>query len=132
MLKRLLLFVGVLISGICFAQKDTREIIDADEIESITINTDEVYLISIISTNTSQIKINAHSEGEYFNDIILKSSISGSELIITTEYPKKLAGGYDKLSAHKVFSLEIELEVPYGMQVSVKSNIASLTEKRAI
>ena len=126
MLRRILFIIGILATGICFAQKDTREIIEAENIEKININTDEVYLISIISTETSQIRIKTHSEGEYFNDILLKSSISGKEFTITTEYPQKLAGGYDKLSAHKVFSLEIALEIPLGMQLTVNSNIASL------
>ncbi|WP_026932778.1 hypothetical protein [Christiangramia echinicola] len=129
MLKKLFLVIGVLISASSFSQKDTREIIEANNIEIINIQTDEVYLISIISTKTSEIKINSHSEGEYFNDILLSSSIIGDELKITTNYPQKLAGGYDKLSAHKVFSLEIELEVPHGMRVNVSSNIASLKTK---
>ncbi|HKJ47642.1 MAG TPA: hypothetical protein VJ973_01055, partial [Christiangramia sp.] len=56
---------------------------------------------------------------------------SDNELQIITDYPQRLAGGYDKLSAHKVFSLEIELEVPFNMQVNIISNIASLKAKGA-
>ena len=121
----LLLFQGVL----CLAQKDTREIIDAHQIESIRIDTDEVYLLNLIAKETSQIKISTHSEGEYFNDILLETSIVGNELIIKTKYPKQLAGGFDKLSAHKVFSLEIKLEIPENLEVIINSNIASLQGK---
>ncbi len=117
----------ILIMGVeAKAQKNTSEIISVAGIERIYIDTDEVYFIRIISSDQESIKINTHSEGEYFQDIALKTEVSGSELNITTEYPQKLTGGYDKLSAHKVFSLEIEIHIPQGMQVEVRSNIASL------
>ncbi|TRO67270.1 hypothetical protein [Christiangramia sabulilitoris] len=125
MVKTLLL-ISLLFSSVVFSQKDTAEVIDASEIQNIQIETDEVYLIRIISTNTSHIKIRTHSEGEYFNRIIVNSEIAGNILTISTQYPEELRGGYDKLSAHKVFSLEIEMEVPSGLQVNVQSNIASL------
>ncbi len=126
MLKNILLLALVFISGTLFAQKDTREIMDAETIKSIQIDTDEVYLIKITSTGTSQISISTHSEGEYFNDIILNTEQKKDVLKISTQYPERLTGGYDKLSAHKVFSLEIELEIPRGLEVVINSNIASV------
>jgi len=127
--RNLLVFICLMISILSFSQRNTLETIDAHRIKSIQIDTDEVYLISMVTSTSSQIKIKTHSEGEYFNDIALQTLIKGEELIITTKYPEKLAGGFDKLSAHKVFSLEIELEIPEKLAVSVKSNIASLQGK---
>ena len=129
--KKILLFIAILIVGNGFAQKETREIIDAAAIQSIRIDTDEVYLIKMISGNTSQISIKTHSEGEYFQDIVLKTDLQKNVLTITTQYPERLTGGYDKLSAHKVFSLEIELEIPEGLEVEINSNIASVEAKGA-
>lgn len=126
MLKNILFFAVVFISGTLFAQRDTREIIDAENIKSIQIDTDEVYHIKITATKTSQISISTHSEGEYFNDIILNTEQQKDVFKISTRYPERLTGGYDKLSAHKVFSLEIELEVPQGLEVIINSNIASV------
>ncbi|MDR5591481.1 hypothetical protein [Christiangramia sp. SM2212] len=122
-------FLVLLNSLLVFSQKDTRESIDAHQIESIRIDTDEVYLINLKATETSQIKISTHSEGEYFNYIILESEIRGSELIIRTKYPQRLTGGFDKLSAHKVFSLEIQMEIPEDLEIIINSNIASLQGK---
>lgn len=124
--ENLILLIALLFATVSFSQKDTREIIDADNIKSISIDTDEVYLLKIISTETSQVRIKTHSEGEYYDDIVLESLLHGEELRITTKYPERLTGGFDKLSAHKVFSLAIELEIPEGLEVSIKSNIASL------
>jgi len=124
--SRYIVIVIFLFSGIVSAQRDTKEIILADEIGEIKIDSDEVYLITIHSVETSEISIATHSEGEYYNDIILKSEVRNGQLLLSTEYPEILTGGYDKLSAHKVFSLEIELEIPENMEVVINSNIASL------
>lgn len=119
----------ILLSGIISAQRNTEEIISAEGLTAIQINTDEVYLITITASETSEVTILTHSEGEYFNDIILNSEVKDGKLILTSEYPQKLAGGFDKLSAHKVFSLEIEIKVPENMEILVTSNIASLIAK---
>lgn len=108
------------------AQKETRENIDAHNIKSILINTSEVYQIRLKTTGSSQIVIKTYSEGEYYNDILLETSIQNQELKITTRYPEILSGGYDKLSAHKVFSLEVEIEIPSGKEVIINSNLASV------
>ncbi len=108
------------------AQRNTQEKIDASNIQSIRIDSDEVFLVTVKTAAVSQISIKTHSEGEYFDNILLRSKVEGGELVLSSEYPEMLTGGYDKLSAHKVFSLEIELEIPKGLELSVTSNIASL------
>jgi len=128
MKSRILLFI-LLSCQVSFAQtgkRDTQQLIDAEKIRSIYIDTDEVYLLSIISAESSQIRIKTHSEGEYFHDILVETSVEDSELRIKTKYPQRLVNGFDKLSAHKIFSLEIELEIPEDMEVIISSNIASL------
>jgi DUF4097 and DUF4098 domain-containing protein YvlB len=125
-MKKFLIILAVAIGAVGSAQKDTREILDAANISVIDIHTNEVFLINIISSTTSSIRINTHAEGEYFNQIILETNIENNRLAIKTKYPERLTGGFDKLSAHKVFSLEIEIAIPEGMEVNVRSNIASL------
>ena len=125
-MKRILLLLLVMSGSYVTAQKNTREIISAENISTIHINTDEVYLINIVTTNTSEIRIRTHSEGEYFDDIILESAVKDGRLKIKTRYPEILTGGSDKLSAHKVFSLEIEMGVPDNLEVIISSNIASV------
>jgi DUF4097 and DUF4098 domain-containing protein YvlB len=50
-------------------------------------------------------------------------------MVFTSRFRKILQGGYDKLSAHKVSSMEISLEIPENLQVFVRSNIALVTGK---
>lgn len=111
---------------VCAAQKNTHRIIDVGGIEKIDINLDEVYKIKINSSKTSQIKIITHSEGEYYNDIALHITRESNTLKIKSSYPEILTGGYDKLSAHKVFSLEVSILIPENMAVNLTSNLASV------
>ncbi|APG60898.1 hypothetical protein LPB144_10975 [Christiangramia salexigens] len=111
------------------AQRITQENIEAKGIKAIEINTDEVYQISITAAKVKNIILKTHSEGEYYNDIIIRSAVREKRLILTSEYPDILTGGFDKLSAHKVFSVEIELIIPEDLEVFITSNIASVIAK---
>lgn len=126
MLKKFCLLVLFCTNISLHAQRDTREIFNAAGIESIDILTNEVFRITITATNTDRIRLFTHSEGEYYNQILVLTKVDQGNLSITTSYPQELTGGFDKLSAHKVFSLELELEVPEDLEISVESNIASL------
>ena len=126
MLKKFCLLWFFCFSMSLNAQRDTREIFNAAGIESIDILTNEVFRITITATNTDRIRLFTHSEGEYFNQILVLTKVDDGNLSIKTSYPQELTGGFDKLSAHKVFSLELELEVPKDHEISVDSNIASL------
>jgi len=126
MLKKVCLLWFFCFSMSLHAQRDTREIFNASGIESIDILTDEVFKITITATNTNRIRLITHSEGEYFNQILVQTKVDNGNLSIKTSYPQELTGGFDKLSAHKVFSLELELEIPKDLEISVDSNIASL------
>lgn len=108
------------------AQKETYEVIDAEKLKVLNIETDEVFRIRITAAPVEKINIKTRSEGEYYDNILIETSVKGERLNISTKYPERLTGGFDKLSAHKVFSLEIELEIPEGLEVVVSSNIASL------
>lgn len=122
----LVIIVNLFMSYGAVAQKQTERQIDTSGIRSLRILADEVYKIRIVAAETSVIKIKTHSEGEYFNNISLKTETKDGELLLKSQFPDRLTGGYDKLSAHKVFSLEIWLEVPEGIAVEIESNLASV------
>jgi len=131
-MKFQLTYLIFLFSLFASAQKNTSTQIDAKEIQSLYIDTDEVFKIIIkTSTNSNQISISTHSEGEYFNDIALNTEVRKNSVYLTTQFREILQSGFDKLSAHKVFSLEVTLEVPEGLRVFIKSNIASVEAKGA-
>jgi len=108
------------------AQKDTSQQLEANGIKSLHIDTDEVFKINIKTIKGDYILISTHAEGEYFNDIALNTEVLGETINLTTQFREILQSGYDKLSAHKVFSLEITLEIPKDLKVFIKSNIAAV------
>ena len=110
-----------------YSQKNTSQVFNAKHINQLYIYTEEVFKINIHTSNTKQVVLTSHSEGEYFNDIALNMEMQEDKLILTSKFREILQSGYDKLSAHKVFSLEINLEVPEGMEVFIRSNSASVT-----
>lgn len=127
MLKNLfyILFLLLLSPGVS-AQKDTGQMMDASDIEAIDVLTNEVYHITLAAANRQTISVKTHSEGEYYNRISLEYEREGDRLKITSEYPEILSGGFDKLSAHKVFSLEIVMEIPEDLEINIVSNLASV------
>lgn len=126
---KLLIFSLIFLSccQAALAQKDTFQSYDAGEIKELMILTDEVYKINIRSAAGDQVILTTHSEGEYYNDIHLEVKRSQHQMLLTSRFDETLRGGFDKLSAHKVFSLEITLEVPHGLDIHVRSNLASVS-----
>lgn len=99
---------------------------NSEGINAIIIDTDEVFKINVSATNTNMIKIKTRSEGEYYNLIAINFKRFGDRLVLQSAYAEDLTGGFDKLSAHKIFSIELELEIPENLVVSINSNIASV------
>jgi hypothetical protein len=108
------------------AQKVTREVISADNIKKISLSGDEVFKVRVNTSRGKEIIITTHTEGEYFNDISLDAEHRNETLFLASRYREILQNGYDKLSAHKVFSMEVELHIPKNMILEVNSNVASV------
>lgn len=120
--------VIILFCGACGnAQKIVSSRFEASHIKEILFQAEEVAEIQIVTTDDPEIFLEVRSEGEYFNAIALTTESFQDRLLIKSSFPEALAGGYDKLSAHKVFSLQVSLKIPENLKVSVLSNIASVT-----
>lgn len=129
-MKNLLIaLIVVLFTTSAYSQKDTSGRFDARNITKIYIDIDEVFKINLMTAKTPYVTITTHSEGEYYNDISLEMETKGEEMTISSEFEPILQSGYDKLSAHKVFSLEITLVIPEDIEVVINSNIASVSGK---
>ncbi|WP_029038143.1 hypothetical protein [Salinimicrobium xinjiangense] len=108
------------------AQKTTQHSFEADDIQKIVLAGDEIYRIELKSVKGDQIRIFASTEGEYYNNISLDHEIKEQSLFINSRFREILQNGYDKLSAHKVFSMEVTVEIPQGMALEISSNIANV------
>ena len=121
-----LIFVSLLFFSLnCFSQKEVSQVLDAGNINNIVLSSDEIFRITIKTAPVHTISITSQADGEYFNDISLDSEIKGKTMYLKSRFPEALQGGFDKLSAHKVFAMEVKLEVPENMSVEINSNVAS-------
>ncbi len=109
-----------------YAQKIVEREIDATNLSAIEINSDEFFSIQITSGKTDKIKIKTRIEGEYYENVVL-SILRQKELIkIMPEFSPFFDAKNDKLAAHKVLALEMELEIPEDYKIQIKSDLASI------
>ena len=78
------------------------------------------YDVLLGTNNSKEIKIQATVEGEYQNEIVLDIQESGSELFIGTIFSPEFRARNDKLSAHKVVSIALEILLPEGHSANLK------------
>jgi len=104
----------------------TRQVINSDDLRKVVLSSDEVYKIDLKTHLGEEIIITSKTEGEYLNEIRLDTEQRGNTLYLSSLFRETFKDGYDKLSAHKVFSMELELQVPRGMTIEIHSNVASV------
>lgn len=109
------------------AQSIVERKIAVDHIEQLHLKVDEVFGV-YISTNPklNELKIKSYSEGEYAQNIGFNFTEENKTLTIQTVFPEILTSGYDKLSAHKVFAVRLEIEIPEYKSVIIQSDLASV------
>ena len=108
------------------AQKQTERLIDAAKLERIILQSDEIYRITVSTAPVETISIKSRADGEYYNNISLDTEVVGKQLFLKSRFREILQSGFDKLSAHKVFAMEIELVISEAMELEVNSNVASV------
>lgn len=108
------------------AQKRLSQTYDAAGIKELYINSNEIFEIKITAASTDQITVNTIIEGETFASTLVTSKIENEILKITTGKTPDYIPFNDKLSAHKVMAIELEIVVPIGLDIWVYSTLASL------
>tara|TARA_R110002020_G_scaffold257463_2_gene471128 strand:+ start:200 stop:829 length:630 start_codon:yes stop_codon:yes gene_type:complete len=124
--KILFLVLFFLLSGIGFGQKQMQYRIPSEELKGIYIDSDEVFQIRIQASKIQEFKISAEVEGETFESVLV-DPIQENDL--WRIYIKRSIGFKafdDKLAAHKVISIVLNIEIPENKELWVRSSLASL------
>lgn len=106
----------------CFAQKVTQQTFSIYEINEIRINTDKIFQLNIVNTNDDVIKIETKMEGEYFRDLNIITATKNKQIQITCEFAEGFEIPNDKLSAHKVFSVVMNIAIPKKLKVQLEGD----------
>lgn len=123
--------IGLLIL-LCFgstevkSQKILEKQLDASETTQLLIASDMINLISITSEKTDQIKIITKIAGENRENVILTTFEENNKLTIGTGFTPYFEAENDKLAAHKVISVEMQITIPDFLIVEIDTKIASV------
>lgn len=127
--RSIALITFMLYSLIGISQNKLQQQIDAKHIESISINGNQIFSISIVTSNTNDIKVLSVLDGEYQNDFQLVIKEENKRLILGLE-PMSLAEiPDDKRNAHKVIAATLRMEIPEHLALYILSDIGSVELK---
>ncbi|WP_292943257.1 DUF4097 family beta strand repeat-containing protein [Olleya sp. UBA1516] len=124
-LKSTILLLLIAITSVC-AQKSTEKIWNADVINTIVIDGENVFNITVSNSLSNTILLKVKIEGEHANQLVMVDSIVNKQLYISSSFQPLFVKDNDKLSAHKVMSVEYQLLVPKNIKLEIKSNIGSV------
>ena len=125
-MKLKLTILLLLLANTLSAQKSTEKMWHADAINTVLINGDNVFNINVTNSPTNTIVLKVKIEGEHANQLIIVDSIVNQTLYISSSFQPLFVKDNDKLSAHKVMSVEYQLLVPKNIKLEIKSNIGAV------
>lgn len=128
-MKHFLFVMVVFVSTVCSAQKQLMQSYSNPEISGVYINSNEVFEIRLNAQPVSGITVTTLIEGETFESSLLQTVVEDGILKITTGRTPDFVPYNDKLSAHKVLSIVLEITVPEGLDIDIYSTLASVDGK---
>lgn len=124
---RLISFFIFFLSISLSAQKAIQKEYAAEDVQTLSIVDDALFKITVHSTTEKNIQLSAHISGEHAEEVIIAENLSGKTLSLKTGYTPFLVLENDKLAAHKVMAIEIELVVPSTISIEITSKLAAVT-----
>lgn len=108
------------------AQKITNKSFSSEGVSTLIIDGSTIFKISIETTKTKTISIQSIVEGENNEHVVLLAEIKNYQLLVSSAYQPLYVAANDKLSVHKLISIELQITIPENFVVSMSSNIASV------
>ncbi|PWL40093.1 hypothetical protein DKG77_04505 [Flagellimonas aquimarina] len=87
--------------------------------ESIQIDSQYCYLVNLGTAKTNEVRVEADIEGEYSKDLLITIEDKGTTVLISAGFQPNFINPNDKLSAHKVISIRLNIILPEDRNVFV-------------
>lgn len=100
-------------------QKLVKKAFIDDRTETIQIDAQYCYRIDLKTEPTDEVHVSASMEGEYAKDLLISIKQNGTTAMISADFQPLFVNPNDKLSAHKVVSIALEISVPEYKNVDV-------------
>jgi hypothetical protein len=104
------------------AQKVTQQTLAIDSVEELFINTEKIFQLNIYNTDTNVITLETRMEGEYYRDVNVVTSSKNKQLKLSCELAEGFQMPNDKLSAHKVFAITMNVYIPKQLKVQLEGD----------
>ncbi|SNR57335.1 hypothetical protein SAMN04488009_2535 [Maribacter sedimenticola] len=113
------LFLLVLCPLGLFAQKHVQRILLTEDIDLIQVNTANCFEVQVNTVDEQVVNAEANIEGEYVDNLNLQVVSRGSTIFIDAGFSPNFSNPNDKLSAHKVVSIVLNISLPKNRNVEV-------------
>ena len=114
---KVFMFVLFTSFGMLNAQKVVKKAVQNPETSNLLIDANNCYQIDLTTTSAKDIVIEAFMDGEYKNDLLIKIEEDGPT--ISAGFHPNFIKPNDKLSAHKVISIALKVQIPKNMKVNL-------------
>lgn len=111
------------------AQNVLEKNIQADGIKSISINGNQIFNISVSTSETDKISVTSILDGEYQNDFQVVIKEENNTLQLSLEHLSLEEIPDDKRNAHKVIAATLHIEIPEQLILNISSDIGSVSLK---
>ena len=109
------------------AQKVVKKSIVDSAITSFQIDAANCYKMTIETVKSDEILVEAIIDGEYKKDLVLNVIENNSAITISAGFQQNFVNPNDKLSAHKVVSIALNIKLPEYKYVTVFGTSCNVT-----
>jgi hypothetical protein len=126
-LKAFFMFcIFLFISNTFDAQNVLEKKLQADGIETITIEGNQIFKISVLTSKTDYITIKSTLDGEYQNQFQIVTEYVNDKLKLRLEQLTFTVISDDKRNVHKVIAATLLLEIPEQLSLNIFSDVGSV------
>lgn len=111
------------------SQKLVKKALVNPQIQFIQIDSKFCYQVNLITSRTDEVVVEASMEGEYSKDLVITIEEQGMNMQVSARFQPNFTNPNDKLSAHKVISIALDVKLPeyknvfiYGTNSNVRAN----------
>lgn len=107
-----LIVISTLLTVSAYAQKRVVKSLVNARTSWVQVDSNQCFVLHLRNSDSDQVIVEAKLDGEYSEDLVISMEEDGNTLLITPGFRPNFKHPNDKLSAHKVVSVSLEIAIP--------------------
>ncbi|MEX0274774.1 MAG: hypothetical protein AB3N16_10385 [Flavobacteriaceae bacterium] len=112
MLRNLFILLLALSGHTALGQKSVSKTMAVPKVSSVQVDAGNCFQVKVQTADINVLTVKARMDGEYNQDLLVSMEKEGNTLAIGAGFEPNFKHPNDKLSAHKVVSIELEITMP--------------------